>query len=195
MHTQIRYLLAALTLWPVLAWGGGFQSPESVRAAAASVLGDGAEVVVGSHLRMPACSQPLQAAANGAASVAVRCADSPGWQVYVPVRVRQGDEAQAPASAAPVAAPPPVAAPAPATVGRRLRPATPLGNPADAEKPAVLRGDPVTLVSRAGGMEVRVGGRAMGAAAIGGTVSVENTASRRIIRGRLVEAGVVEVNL
>lgn len=193
MHTPIRYLLAALTLWPVLAWGDGFQSPESVRAAAAGVLGDGAEVVVGAHLRMPACSQPLQAAANGATSVAVRCADSPGWQVYVPVRVRQGDEARAPASAAAVAAPPAMAAPA--TAGRRLRQATPLGDPADAEKPAVLRGDPVTLVSRAGGMEVRVGGRAMGAAAIGGTVSVENTASRRIIRGRLVEPGVVEVNL
>ncbi|HZX75853.1 flagellar basal body P-ring formation chaperone FlgA [Lysobacter sp.] len=192
MHTPIRYLLAALTLWPVLAWGDGFQSPESVRAAAASVLSNGAEVVVAARLRMPACSQPLQAAANGATSVAVRCADSPGWQVYVPVRVRQGDEAQAPAPAAAVAAIP--AAPT-ATVGRRLRPATPLGNPTDAEKPAVLRGDPVTLVSRAGGMEVRVGGRAMGAAAIGGRVSVENTASRRIIRGRLVEAGVVEVNL
>jgi flagella basal body P-ring formation protein FlgA len=192
MHNPIRYLLAALTLWPVLAWGDGFQSPESVRAAAAGVLGNGAEVVVGARLRMPACSQPLQAAANGATSVAVRCADSPGWQVYVPVRVRQGDEAQAPAPAAPVAAIP--AAPA-ATVGRRLRRATPLGDPADAEKPAVLRGDPVVLVSRAGGMEVRVGGRAMGAAAIGGTVSVENTASRRIIRGRLVEPGVVEVNL
>lgn len=192
MHNPIRYLLAALTLWPVLAWGDGFQSPESVRAAAAGVLGNGAEAVVGARLRMPACSQPLQAAANGATSVAVRCADSPGWQVYVPVRVRQGDEAQAPAPAAPVAAIP--AAPA-ATVGRRLRPATPLGHPADAEKPAVLRGDPVVLVSRAGGMEVRVGGRAMGAAAIGGTVSVENTASRRIIRGRLVEPGVVEVNL
>ena len=194
MHPPIRYLLAALTLWPVLAWGDGFQSPESVRAAAAGVLGDGAEAVVGARLRMPTCSQPLQATANGATSVAVRCADSPGWQVYVPVRVRQGDEAQAPAPA-PVATAPSAPAMTAATVGRRLRPARPLGDPAAAEKPAVLRGDPVTLVSRAGGMEVRVGGRAMGAAAIGGTVSVENTASRRIIRGRLVEPGVVEVNL
>ena len=60
---------------------------------------------------------------------------------------------------------------------------------------ALKRGDPVTLVSRVGGMEVRMGGRAMGAGRVGSTVSVENTTSRRIIRGRVVGPGIVEVNL
>jgi flagella basal body P-ring formation protein FlgA len=44
-------------------------------------------------------------------------------------------------------------------------------------------------------MEVRMGGRAMGAGKVGSTISVENTGSRRIIRGRVVGAGLVEVNL
>ena len=49
------------------------------------------------------------------------------------------------------------------------------------------------LVSRIGGVEVRMAGRALGRAEPGATVAVENLASRRIIRGRLVSDGVVEV--
>jgi flagella basal body P-ring formation protein FlgA len=55
------------------------------------------------------------------------------------------------------------------------------------------RGDPVVLVSRIGGIEVRVAGRSLGRAEPGEAVSVENTQSRRIIRGRLVGNGIVEV--
>jgi flagella basal body P-ring formation protein FlgA len=58
---------------------------------------------------------------------------------------------------------------------------------------ALKRGDPVVLVSRAGGIEVRVGGRALGAALPGAVVAVENLTSRRIVRGRVVGEGVVEV--
>ena len=43
------------------------------------------------------------------------------------------------------------------------------------------------------GIEVRVSGRALGQASPGGAVSVENIESRRIIRGRLVGDGIVEV--
>ena len=87
----------------------------------------------------------------------------------------------------------------PAVVGRRLRRAMPAGAMLATDdvggEDALKRGDPVTLVSRAGGMEVRMGGRAMGAGKVGSTISVENTGSRRIIRGRVVGAGLVEVNL
>ncbi|HEY4560699.1 MAG TPA: flagella basal body P-ring formation protein FlgA, partial [Lysobacter sp.] len=58
---------------------------------------------------------------------------------------------------------------------------------------ALKRGDPVVIVSRAGGIEVRMGGRALGNAVPGAVVAVENLASRRIVRGRLVADGVVEV--
>ena len=124
-----------------------------------------------------------QAAVNGPASVAVRCADTPGWQVYVPVRLADG---------ATVAATPALPGLKPLE-GRRLKPVA-FGAEPEAE-PVVQRGDPVTLVSRAGGMEVRMAGRVLGAAAVGATVSVENLGSRRIIRGRLVGPGTVEVNL
>ncbi|MDI9237406.1 flagellar basal body P-ring formation chaperone FlgA [Lysobacter sp. LF1] len=187
MRIASRPLLVVLLLCPVWAWADGFQSPESIRDAAIASLGPGvqAEVRVDPRTRMPACAQALQAAANGPASVAVRCADNPGWQLYVPVRRADGEplaQAAAPARAGlrPLS-------------GRRLKP---VGfTPEPEAPPLVQRGDPVTLVSRVGGMEVRMAGRAMGAAAVGATVSVENTGSRRIIRGRLVGPGVVEVQL
>lgn len=180
-------LLAALMAWSSLAAADGFQSAASIRDAALAALpaGADAEATVDARLRMPACAQPLQAAANGPASVAVRCADNPGWQVYVPVRLPDGASA-APEASSTVSGLRPL--------GRRLKPVAPFA-PVRQEPPAVQRGDPVTLVSRAGGMEVRMTGRVLGAAPIGGTVSVENTGSRRIIRGRLVGPGVVEVNL
>lgn len=187
MRALSRALLIAFALSPLLAWAVAFQSPDSIRAAAIGALGaDGqAEATVDPQLRMPACAQPLAAAVVGPASVAVRCADNPGWQVYVPVRRQDG------ASAVPEGSPTsPGLRP---LAGRRLQAVPPFA--VEAPAPAVQRGDPVTLVSRAGGMEVRVAGRVLGAAPIGGTVSVENTASRRIIRGRLVGPGLVEVNL
>nr|WP_254200698.1 flagellar basal body P-ring formation chaperone FlgA [Lysobacter sp. MMG2] len=165
---------------------------------------------------MPACTQPLATTVAGPASVAVRCADTPGWQVYVPVKVRReadvvvlsrpvrGDEPIGPqhlavqrrelgANAGAVVTDPG------AVIGKRLRKAMPagavLGQDDVGGEDALKRGDPVTLVSRVGGMEVRMGGRALGAGRVGSTVSVENTASRRIIRGRLVGPGLVEVNL
>ncbi|GAA5078512.1 flagellar basal body P-ring formation chaperone FlgA [Lysobacter panacisoli] len=211
-------LIALLALTPSLLQAGAFQSPDSIRTAAIAAMGAAGQVdaSVDSQLRMPACGQPLAATVAGATSVAVRCADNPGWQVYVPVRVRR--EADVVVLARPVRsdepigpehlavqrrelgqeAGPVVADPA-AALGRRLRKAKPAGAVLTADdlgdEAALRRGDPVTLVSRAGGMEVRMGGRALGPARMGSTVSVENTGSRRIIRGRLVGPGVVEVNL
>ncbi len=211
-------LLTAFALSPLLACATGFQSVESIRTAAVAALGANgqAEAAVDSQLRMAACTQPLATIVAGPASVAVRCADTPGWQVYVPVRVRReadvvvlakpvrGDEPIGPEhlavqrrelGAKDVAA---ITDPT-AVVGKRLRKAMPAGavlgqDDVDGEA-ALKRGDPVTLVSRAGGMEVRMGGRVLGAGRVGSTVSVENTASRRIIRGRVIGPGVVEVNL
>lgn len=221
MHAITQALLTALVLSPSLAMAGAFQSVESIRETAIAAMGamaagGQAEASVDSRLRMPACAQPLAATVAGPTSVAVRCADTPGWQLYVPVRVRReadvvvlakpvrGDEPIGPEDLAvqrrelgagdgPVVTDPSV------VVGKRLRRAMPAGAVLGADdvggEDALRRGDPVTLVSRAGGMEVRMGGRAMGAGRVGSTISVENTASRRIIRGRVVGPGLVEVNL
>jgi flagella basal body P-ring formation protein FlgA len=59
--------------------------------------------------------------------------------------------------------------------------------------PPLRRGDPVVLVSRVGGIEVRMAGRALGGAGPGRAVNAENVESRRVVRGRLTAPGVVEV--
>ena len=53
--------------------------------------------------------------------------------------------------------------------------------------------DPVVLLTRIGGIEVRTAGRALGTTHQGGTVSAENVDSHRVVRGRLSAPGVVEV--
>ena len=55
------------------------------------------------------------------------------------------------------------------------------------------RGDPVVLVARTGGVEVRMEGRALGSVQAGGRIAVENTASHRVLRGRVVGEGEVEI--
>ena len=218
MHPSRCLSLACLVLLPMLARADGFQPLQSIRAAAVAALGADvqAQASIDSQLRMPQCGQPLQAAVTAATTVAVRCADTPGWQIYVPVRVRR--EADVVVLTTPVRSDEPINAgqlavqrrelgddsgqvladPSAAT-GRRLRRAMPAGtvlSETDLEQGEPLRrGDPVTLVSRAGGIEVRMSGRALGPAQVGGVVTVENLGSRRIIRGRLVAAGVVEVTL
>lgn len=172
-HTLLA-TLSILSATPA-AWAQtSFQPVAAIRAAAQAVVNGDATVVVDEGLRMPTCGQPLTAAVANARNVQVRCADVPGWQVYVPVRAAST-----------------------ATVGRRLPTVGAAAPTAPVAEAAynVQRGDPVVLVSRAGGIEVRMGGRALGPANAAGQVNVENNGSRRIIRGRLVAAGVVEVAL
>src|SRR5690606_5773227 len=150
---------------------------------------------------------------TGPRTVQVRCTDTPGWRLYVPVRVRK--EAEVVVLTRPVPAGQAITADHVAvrrrgvghnanadsdptavsgmTAVQRLAPGAAL-NSTDLARGALLeRGDPVVLVSRAGGIEVRMTGRALGRAAPGDTVSVENIGSRRIVRGRLAGDGVVEV--
>lgn len=59
--------------------------------------------------------------------------------------------------------------------------------------PAVRAGDPVTMVIRAGTMEVRGPGRAVSSGAIGDVIRVMRPAHREPLRGRIVEPAVVEI--
>jgi len=220
-HRSIRALLLSMLLLAGPAYAAAptaFADPEAIRAAALGALGEGAnaEATLDPNLHLARCSQPLQAVASGPKTVQVRCDDEPGWRLYVPVSVRR--EADVVVLTAPARSGEPLAAsqlavqrrdmgqaggpgftdPA-AVVGRTPRRALARGTAlteADLALGAPLRrGDPVVLVSRVGGIEVRMAGRALGPARDGGVVSVENTGSHRIIRGRLIAEGVVEVTL
>ncbi|MFZ3007155.1 MAG: flagellar basal body P-ring formation chaperone FlgA, partial [Phenylobacterium sp.] len=53
----------------------------------------------------------------------------------------------------------------------------------DVSAPQVIKaGDAVTVIYQAGGVSLALEGKAMGAAGIGDTVSVQNTTSRKIIQ-------------
>lgn len=190
--------------------------PGAIAAVAIAALGadaGNAEATVDPALRMAACGQSLQAVPTSARVVEVRCPDRPGWRLYVPVQVRRvadvvvltesvgaGEEITADMLTVrrrDMAGESPGFADPSAVIGRAPRrgmaPGAVLSETDLAEGALLRRGDPVVLVSRIGGIEVRVAGRALGRASPGGAVSVENVQSRRIIRGRLVGEGIVEV--
>jgi flagella basal body P-ring formation protein FlgA len=196
---------------------GSITAPAAIREAAIAALGGDpaqAEASVDPNLRMAACAAPLQAVPTSARVVQVRCPDRPGWHLYVPVQVR--DVKEVVVLTGPVQAGETITAdmlavrrrdmagegaggfadPA-ALVGqtahRSLAPGAAVTRADVAGERLLRRGDPVVLVSRAGGIEVRVAGRALGQAAPGGAISVENTQSRQIVRGRVVGDGLVEV--
>lgn len=57
----------------------------------------------------------------------------------------------------------------------------------------VRRGQRVTLMAMAGGVEVRMGGKALNDGAKGDVIRVRNTSSKRIVQGTVVAAGRVQV--
>lgn len=215
--TFLLLLLSAVLLPGGTARADGGTPVDRVRAIALEALGlagTASEAVVDPALRLAACPTPLQAVPTSARTVEVRCDASPGWRIYVPVRVRREADVVVLTKAVPVGEPITAGhvavrrrdmagaggegfASPEAVIGmnavQELVPGEALTREHVSEGAPVKRGDPVVLVSRMGGIEVRMAGRALGRAAPGGTVAVENVASRRIIRGRLLGDGLVEV--
>jgi flagella basal body P-ring formation protein FlgA len=171
------------------------------------------------RLRLAACPEPLAAAGDAgtgaSVSVEVRCV-SRGWKLYVPVAVsvqvpvlvaarglNRGD----------------VAGLADVEVQQRDRAglgASWLSDPQQLEglvvaravsagsvlMPAqfslarlVRRGQSVTLLGQAASFQVRAQGKALGDAAAGELVRVENLSSRRVVQGRVLADGSVQVGL
>ena len=209
-----RVLMFLLVLPISTAWAaGGFQPVDSIRTAALSAVPGGqAEANLDPALRMPACNQPLQARQASAGTVEVACPD--GWRLFVPVKQRRSQavvvlsRGVAAGEAIPAdalvteardtarIAGAPLADPAEATgrVARRTLLAGTVLSAADLAAPRLVRrGDQVAVVSRRGGVEVRVTGRALGDAGENERVSVENLSSRRVLQGRVGPGGDVWV--
>ncbi len=218
MRTLVITLLFALTAAsqaPAMA-AGAWQPVESIRAAALSTLSAGSEgeTTLDSALRLPACGQALVAQPTATSTVEVSCPDAGGWRLFVPVKVRRNqtvlilnrgiaagetigvaDITAAQRDAARIAGAA-LADPA-AAVGRAARRTLAAGSLLSANdlvaQRLIRRGDSVSLVSRRGGVEVRVAGKALADAGENERVSVENLSSRKIVQGTVAASGDVFV--
>mgnify|MGYP001302855977 FL=1 len=206
-------LIGGLTACAVMA--ADFQPVDTIKAAALGALpaGSEAEATLDPALRLPRCGAALVARVQGSNSVEVACPD--GWRLFVPVRVRRSQtvlvlsrgispgetitaDAFVPetrdASRIVGAA---VADPAQA-VGRVARRTLSAGAVLSATdlvaQRLIRRGDNVALVSRRGGVEVRVVGKALGDAGESERVTVENLSSRRVVQGVVGPGGDVWVS-
>lgn len=175
-----------------------------------------------SRLRLAACNAPLDAfVANGGTlqartTVGVRCPDTGGWTVYVPVSVeleapvlvlRRPLARRAHVEAADVELQtrrlPGLASnfltDVSSVQGRRLRRALPAGTPLtfDVLDRAVLvqRGQQVTLVASTGSVEIRARGQALSEGGAYDRVRVQNLSSHKIVEGVVDESGLVRVGL
>ncbi len=208
-------LMFLLALPMTVALGAtGFEPVESIRAAALqAVPGGQAEASLDPALRMPACGQALEARQATAGTVEVSCPQ--GWRLFVPVKVRRsqpvvvlvrgvaaGEAIPADAVATEARDTSRIAgaaladvAQAAGQVARRTLPAGTVLSAGDLAAPRLVRrGDAVALVSRRGGVEVRVSGRALGDAGENERVAVENLSTRRVLQGRVGPGGDVVVS-
>jgi flagella basal body P-ring formation protein FlgA len=211
-------VLILIALAPSSGRAAALQPLDTVRAAALQAVGGPqaqGQARLDGALRLAACTQPLQAVASGTRMAQVRCDDTPGWKIYVPVTLRR--EAEVVVVNSPVRVGQPIA-PGQLIVQKRDLGTTdgaPFSDPAqlvgaitsralsagdivtsgDLQQGQPLkRGDPVVLVSRVGGAEIRMPGVALGSAQVGQRVAVQNTSSSKVIRGKVsAEPGVVEV--
>ncbi len=206
-------LIGGLTACAVMA--ADFQPVDTIKAAALGALpvGADAEVTLDPALRLPRCGAALVARVQGSNSVEVGCPD--GWRLFVPVRVRRSQtvlvlsRGLAPGETITADAFVPETRDASRIVGAAVAdPAQAVGRVARRTLSAgavlsatdlvaqrlIRRGDNVALVSRRGGVEVRVVGKALGDAGESERVTVENLSSRRVVQGVVGPGGDVWVS-
>lgn len=206
-------LIGGLTACAVMA--ADFQPVDTIKAAALGALpvGADAEATLDPALRLPRCGAALVARVQGSNSVEVACPD--GWRLFVPVRVRRSQTVLvlsrgiAPGETITADAFVPETRDASRIVGAAVAdPAQAVGRVARRTLSAgavlsatdlvaqrlIRRGDNVALVSRRGGVEVRVVGKALGDAGESERVAVENLSSRRVVQGVVGPGGDVWVS-
>ncbi|WBX92913.1 flagellar basal body P-ring formation chaperone FlgA [Pseudoxanthomonas mexicana] len=206
-------LIGGLTACAVMA--ADFQPVDTIKAAALGALpvGADADATLDPALRLPRCGAALVARVQGSNSVEVGCPD--GWRLFVPVRVRRSQTVLvlsrgiAPGETITTDAFVPETRDASRIVGAAVAdPAQAVGRVARRTLSAgavlsatdlvaqrlIRRGDNVALVSRRGGVEVRVVGKALGDAGESERVTVENLSSRRVVQGVVGPGGDVWVS-
>lgn len=231
IHAQSVLILTLLS--PLIAQAQALQPPDSVRAAAEAFViqqmgSPGDDIVMhatagqlDSRLRLPACSEKLQAALPVSARMAARVTvgvscEAPRWRIFVPVSVetelpvlvlRQAaardskpgpDDVEIRTMRVPGLADTYIRDPA-QLADRHLKVAAAPGTALDINLLAadilVKRGQRVTLVARIAGLEVRARGEAIADATAAGRVRVLNLDSRRIVEGQVETRDRVRVSL
>lgn len=172
------------------------------------------------HLQLAACADALQSTVGAAPHmndrvlVEIRCRSAPGWHLYVPVRV-VGSTRVAVAAHAIVAGSVLTAEdlrteqhdmtelplgylddPAIAvghTAARPISGGSILTNQQLIASKAVQRGQTVTLVADAGGIDVRMPGRALTDGMVNQRVKVQNLSSGKVVEGIARSEQVVEI--
>ncbi|MGH8113184.1 MAG: flagellar basal body P-ring formation chaperone FlgA [Rhodanobacteraceae bacterium] len=195
--------------------------PTLKRIAESAVLearpGATVKAYIDGNTRLPACTRPPQATVRGSGatpSVVLACAGPQPWTFYVPVEVTQRQDVMVLTQsvypgetiAAGMIQPQPrdtaelaagyftsTAAVVGQVVARALQAGTVLGRD-DIHAPAVIhRGQIVMVEFRSSVLQVTTPGLALGDAAPGQTLKVENEGSHRIVSGTAAAAGVVVV--
>jgi len=172
------------------------------------------------HLQLARCAEPLKPSVgtaphmNDRVLVEIRCPGVPAWHLYVPVRI-VGTASVAVAARAIVAGSvltandlrveqhdmtelPPGYLDDPAiavgrTAARPISGGSILSNQQLVASKAVQRGQTVTLVADAGGMSVRMAGRALSDGMVNQRVRVQNLSSGKIVEGIARSEQVVEI--
>ncbi len=172
------------------------------------------------RLKLARCNEPLRvfwpagARKQGNASVGVGCDGPRPWKIYVPVSVAEFREivvARVAIQKGKAISPEdlvlerrevsrlgaqPVDRVAP-LIGQKARinikPGTPVTLTMLELPKMVSRGETVTILASAGGIEVRMTGEALADGLSGGTVKVRNLSSNRVVEGEVVGKGLVQV--
>lgn len=218
---RLALLLLTLTLLPAQAAPVAAQGADDVSAAmqSAKTAWPNAKIITPDHrvaCATPAVADAPTAVRNGVTQIRVRCLGTPGWTRFVALQVEQ--DALVAVLRAPLARgqalsttqidwqtrdalrlPADVLTQATAlsnvSARRDLAAGTVLLQSQLMAPKTIARGQAVTLISRAPGMEIRAPGEAMADAALGARVRVRNSASRRIVEGIAQADGTVEVTL
>jgi flagellar basal body P-ring formation protein FlgA len=183
------------------------------------------QIVMGnldSRLRLQACEEPLVAFTHkqrvglGNQTIGVKCPSAKPWTVYVPVKVKLLKPVVVAAkamSAKHILKATDVVvkqvdvgelrqgylSDTALVVGQQLKYAiamgTVIGQNAVKPEKIVRRGEMITLIAIAGGMQVKMNGTALSDASLGQRIRVKNSSSKRVIVGVVDAPGIVRVSL
>lgn len=184
---------------------------------------DDAQIVMDSldkRLRLHACDKPLEAFSNGKKirlgkqTVGVKCSSPVAWSLYVPVKVKVFKPVvitSRPLAANQIVSKSDIKVVSldigsfhqgyiknpQQIIGQQLKYPLSMGsviNPNSLKQQKIVkRGELISLIAKAGNMEVRMSGKALSDGTLGQRVRVKNLSSKRVVEGIVDGPGVIKV--